>query len=238
MEQISACFDNDGRCEHESSIFDPVDIAGDLYISKQPNDIKQLRHIFHRDDRLHVIYLVRDPRSVITSKRREAANQYFCNYRIWRECEEAATFYEGHSRFLRLRYEDLVADPDGQQVRIQEKFAFLRQQRLFSEFHRFARPSNAAQQALSGLRPVDQGSLAKWRQHLPRIADQYRHHPELADDLVRLGYEQDRGWLKALDDVRAIEYPCRYPEQRQRLKEWEKSLRVYLKSRRYLKRLG
>ena len=42
--------------------------------------------------------------------------------------------------------------------------------------------------------------------------------------------------LEALRDVAPVVYPCRYPERRPHLKEWEKSLRVFLKSRRYLKR--
>ena len=238
MEQVSTCFDSDGHCEHEKSIFDPVAQPGGIYISKQPNDIKHLRHIFHRDDGLHIIYMVRDPRSVITSKHRGASDQYFCTYRVWRECEHAAEDYVGHPRFLRLRYEDLVADPDGVQARIQAHFTFLTRRHAFSNFHQFSRPSNASEQAMGGVRKVDQASLSKWRQHLPRLAHQLRLYPALSDDLVRLGYEVDDQWLQLLDGVKALEYPCRYPERAQVLKEWEKSFRVYLKSRHYLQRLG
>ena len=60
-------------------------------------------------------------------------------------------------------------------------------------------------------------------------------HHALADDLIRLKYEADKNWLRSLDDVQAITYLCRYPERRPYLKEWEKALRVYFKSRRYLK---
>ena len=91
---------------------------------------------------------------------------------------------------------------------------------------------------MNGLRQVSRESLSKWRQHLPRIAEQYRRHPSLADDLVRLGYEPDPGWLSMLDGVASVVYPCRYGERREHFKEWEKSMRVYLKSRRYLKRRG
>jgi len=238
MEQVSTCFDSDGHCEHEKSIFDPVAQPGGIYISKQPNDIKHLRHIFHRDGGLHIIYMVRDPRSVITSKHRGASEQYFCNYRVWRECERAAADYDGHPRFLRLRYEDLVADPDAVQARIQAHFTFLTRRHAFSDFHRFSRPSNASERAMGGVRKVDQASLSKWQQHLPRLAHQLKLHPALGDDLVRLGYEPDRQWLAILDAVEPLEYPCRYPEHNQIFKEWEKSLRIYLKSRRYLRRLA
>ena len=238
MEQVSTCFERDGHCEHEKSIFDPVAQPGGIYISKQPNDIKHLRHIFHRDGGLHIIYIVRDPRSVITSKHRGASEQYFCNYRVWRECERAAAHYDGHPRFLRLRYEDLVADPDGVQARIQSHFTFLTRRHAFSNFHQFSRPSNASERAMGGVRKVDQASLSKWRQHLPRLAYQLRLYPALGDDLVRLGYEVDGQWLQLLEGVEALEYPCRYPERAQIFKEWEKSFRVYLKSRHYLRRLA
>ena len=46
----------------------------------------------------------------------------------------------------------------------------------------------------------------------------------------------DEGWLEMLEGVSPTVYPCRYPERRPYLKEWEKNLRVYLKSRRYLRR--
>ena len=64
-----------------------------------------------------------------------------------------------------------------------------------------------------------------------------RRAGELPDALVRLGYEADTSWLNTLHNVQGITYPCRYPEQRERLKELEKRLRVYLKSRRYLQEM-
>ena len=112
MELVSTCFASDGFCEHELSIFEPIEDTADIYFTKQPNDIRQLGHIFGRDEQLFVIYMGRDPRAVITSKHREDPQQYFCNYRVWRECDQAAIGYENHPRFLRLRYEDLVTDAD------------------------------------------------------------------------------------------------------------------------------
>ncbi len=132
MELVSTCFESAGFCEHELSIFAPIETVDGVYLSKQPNDIKQLRHIFPADPQLHVIYMSRDPRAVITSKHRENPGQYFCNYRVWRECETAAESYRDTPRFLRLRYEDLVTDPDQVQRQIGERFDFLRQLHLFS----------------------------------------------------------------------------------------------------------
>ncbi len=238
MELVSTCFESSGHCDHELSIFEPLHDPGALYFSKQPNDIKQLQHIFYRDPELHIIYLGRDPRAVITSKHRENPEQYFCNYRVWSECDQAAQRYWAHERFLPLRYEDLVTRPDNTQAQIAARFGFMRQRHPFSEYHHHADPSGAASRAMNGLRQVDLASLDKWRTHLPRLAEQYQRHPALADDLVRLGYEPDQQWLQLLAGVAPVVFPCRYPERRPWLKESEKALRGYLKSRRYLRRMS
>ncbi len=67
----------------------------------------------------------RDPRAVITSKHRESPGQYFCNYRVWHECDQAAAVFAAQPRFLRLRYEDLVGDPDAVQRQIETVFPSL-----------------------------------------------------------------------------------------------------------------
>ena len=237
MQLVSTCFANNGHCSHEMSIFQPPDITSGLYISKQPNDIRQLRHIFFRDKNLYVICMDRDPRSVIASIHRQRPGEYFCNYRIWRECDKAAQRYLGHPRFLQLGYDDLVSYPDKAQGLISSQFPFLQREYSFSDYQQHATPSTAAQQAMNGMREPSRDSLGKWHEHLPRVAEQYLRHPQLADDLVRLGYEPDRRWLEELRDVTATPYPCRYSEQRERFKEWEKAMRVYLKSRRYLRQM-
>ena len=238
MELVSTCFKNAGHCEHELSIFAPVEKLDGVYFTKQPNDIKHLRHIFHADPQLHVIYMGRDPRSVITSQHRASPGEYFCNYRVWRECDDAARRYLDHPRFLRLCYEDLVASPDEVHAQILAQFPFLKQVHLFSEYQQYARPSEASERAMNGLRAINSDSLSKWQNHLPRIKEQLLRHPQLAQDLVRLGYEADNSWQTLLEGVIPETLPCRYPERRPYLKELEKALRIWLKSRRYLKALS
>lgn len=238
LELMSTCFHCDGRCQHEMSIFHRPPRGEGLFISKQPNDIRQLQHIFGRDDNLHVIYLVRDPRAVITSQHTARPGEYFCNYRIWRACERAAAALSGHPRFIFLKYEDLVAVPDKTQERIEQQFPFLQRIHAFSQYQEFAAPAVAAEAAMSGLRAVGTGSLHKWRQHLPRVAEQYQRYPEMADELIRLGYETNGDWLTVLRDVEVRKHACRYPDRAQPLKEMEKKIRVWFKSRRYLRELA
>ncbi|MEM1111969.1 MAG: sulfotransferase [Pseudomonadota bacterium] len=238
MELISTCFASAGYCEHEKSIFEAPDVDGEPYFTKQPNDIKQLSHIFHRDPELYIIYMGRDPRSVITSLHDAEPGVYFCNYRVWSECDRAAQRYLGHARFLAVSYESLVAQPDAMQDRIAQQFTFLQRRHPFSQYHLHAKPSLASERAMHGLREVNPDSLSKWLSHLPRLAEQFQRHPALAADLTRLGYEDDDAWLSMLQEIEPKVFPCRYPERRQYMKEWEKALRVYLKSRRYLRRIA
>lgn len=238
MEALCACTEHQGRCEHERSIFDNRGLPPGLYISKQPRDIQRIRHIFHRDKNLYVIYVYRDPRAVISSQHQQEPGQYFCNYRIWGACERAAGHYEGHARFIRVRYESLISDPDQVQAEIMEHFSFLKMLHTFSRFHQWARPSATAAEAMSGLRPLDSKNLSSWRNHLPRVAQQLQRHPEMAAELNRMGYEKDNHWQRELQGVTPIDYRCRYSDRRQRLKEWETSVRVLLKSKQYMQRLN
>lgn len=237
LELITTCFRHDGRCDHEMSIFEKPHADSGLFISKQPNDIRQLRHIFGHDDKLYVICLVRDPRAVIASQHAARPGEYFCNYRIWRACDRAAAEFSGHQRFSFLRYEDLVAAPDKVQEQLERQFPFLQRVHDFSQYQSFAEPHSEAETAMSGLRAIGSDSVEKWRQHLSRVAEQYQRHPAMADDLVRLGYEADDQWLAALRNVPATKYPCRYPDRAQPLKEMEKKLRIWFKSRRYLRQM-
>jgi len=236
MEMMSTCYKSDGFCEHEMSIFEPAPPAAGLYISKQPSDIKHIQHIFFADPELFIIYLTRDPRAVVTSKHRDNPNQYFCNYRIWKDCENAAETYRGHPRFLVLKYENLANKPDQCQSDINKQFDFLQIEHLFSEFERFASPSAQAQQAMNGLRAVNTQSLKRWQQHLPRLKEQIESNALLTNDIKRLGYETDDTWLDIFASVQATKFPCRYPDKAPFFKELEKKLRVWLKSQRYLRK--
>ena len=243
MELMATCFQSDSYCEHEVSIFDPEPITDGLYISKKPSDIKNLQHIYSKDSQLFIIYLVRDPRSVISSIHHSNTEQYFCNFKAWQACNDAAQQYLpgnrfGHiNRFLQLRYEDLVADPDAVQAKIKSKFPFLILKHPFSEFEKHAKPSSSSAKAMNGLRSVNKDSLQGWTKHLPRVKEQHLLRPELAEDLITLGYEKDRQWLTMLEDIEAQVFPCRYSESPEYLKETEKALRMYFRSRNYLKAL-
>ena len=241
MELMSTCFDHDGFCEHEISIFEKIQLSEGLYISKKPSDIKNIQHIYPRDPNLHIIYLVRDPRAVISSKHHSNPNQYFCNYKAWRQCHIAAKQYQRNGkhydkqRFLQITYEELTTNPNHIQLKIIKKFPFLVRKHLFSDFEKKASPSISSLGAMNGLRPISTNSIDSWKNHLPRIKEQLERHPSMASDLIQLEYEKNNDWKKILSEVESTVYPCRYTEDKARLKELEKSIRMFFRSLRYLK---
>lgn len=236
MELMATCFAKSAYCEHEMSLFDEPDGAPELFFSKQPSDIRFLDLVFRQDPGLFVICMIRDPRAVITSIHGSRPGDYFCNYRVWRECALPASAFIDHPRFMLIRYEDLVNDPDRIQTALEARFVFLEKICKFSEYEERARPSADALRAMSGLRAVERSRVSGWHAHLPRIKAELSKHPEMLADLVTYGYEVDEHWVDLLAEVTAEEFPCRYPDRAPWFKSLETRLRKWRASRRYLAR--
>jgi hypothetical protein len=88
-EMMASCFDIDGSCEHEESIFKVSPDHHGIYLSKKPNDILWVNRIIEQDKQLHVIAIIRDPRAVICSIHDGHPGIYFCNYPVWKRAEKA-----------------------------------------------------------------------------------------------------------------------------------------------------
>jgi len=234
MELMRTCFHNDGYCEHEMSIFESPEGCPEKFFSKQPSDIRRIKPLLHTDENLYVINMVRDPRAVITSIHRNFPGMYFCNFRVWNECNQKALLLMKHHRFLQVRYEDLVLDPDHVQDDIQTAFSFLVKERLFSEYHSFAKPSFDAKAAMGGVRKISADRITTWKKHLPRIKHEYKQYPEIADVLIMLGYESDRDWIRQIDHVVAEKGKCRYPDHAKKLKAAESKIRNGIKILKYI----
>lgn len=67
-----------------------------------------------------IVHLVRDPRDVVASLRRMpwGSRSPTRNARLWRTCVAAAERRDGAENFLRIRYEDLVDQPEAQLRRV------------------------------------------------------------------------------------------------------------------------
>jgi len=234
MELMRTCFENDGYCQHEMSIFEQPPGHPNLFFSKQPSDIRRVKPLLYFDRNLHIINMVRDPRSVISSIHKSFPDIYFCNYRVWNECNIKGKQLLHHPRFMQIRYEDLSQSADDVQIAINEFFPFLTKKYNFSDYHSIAHPSDESDSAMGGVRKISSNRILSWKNHLPRVKYEYERFPELADILIELGYELDKSWLQVLDDVEEVKGKCRYPDKANRLKYFESYIRNGLKMIKYL----
>jgi len=166
------------------------------------------------DPNLYVIYVTRDPRDVIVSRHGKSEDMYYSNIRLWRELHACARSLFGHDRFLNIRYEDFVNNPDATQSQITAKFPWLEKQHKFSEYHEHAQVSEKSKVAMRGVRPIGPTSVGVWRKHLGRIVQQQAIHGTMTPDLVGCGYESSPDWEIVLDGVLPDKSNSWYPEKK------------------------
>ncbi len=236
MQMLYSCFAGVTHPPDELPLFRRIPGRPELFVSKFPRDILRVSTVLDGDPGLWAIYVVRDPRSVAASRHRTAPEVYIADVEEWLEAEDAARRLEGHPRFMRVRYEHLVREPDAVQREIVERLPFLVPTRPFSRFHEAGPASERAERNMNGLRAPDPSGIEAWRCNLPRVAAEVRLHPDLPRRLIQAGYESDRTWLDLLDGVEA-EYARRPPRLRRALARFWSRLRAARKARRYLREL-
>ena len=236
MEIMATCFENQGACEQEMSIFTPPPQDANLYFSKKPTDIRYIKRLLECDLNLYVICLFRDPRAVITSVHKSTSGKYFCNYLEWNSCQVAAESLEANDRFLLLQYEALTKKPNEVQIQIEDTFPFLTRTHDFTDYSTIAKPSEKSQNALNGVRPINTGRHEGWKQHLPRLKSEIERHPQITDDLIRLGYEPNSDWMSQLESVTSQRFDCRSSETRFSLKKLETKIRKYFQTIAYIRK--
>lgn len=232
-ELLGNCFRIEGRVDHEQALWEPIPSAPGLYLTKKPPDTVRIKQAFLLDRDLYVIAMIRDPRGVITSRHKYKPGVYFSSFWRWEHYMHAIVELQDHPRYLTVRYEDLVNDPDAVQRRIAAAFPFLEATRPFSSFPDGAQVHEQARASLNGLRAVDHSSLDRWRNELPRIKGELLKHPELNEWLVRLGYERDSSWTRCLDGVEPL-FGSYKNERPHVFRRAETSLRFAWKIARYL----
>jgi len=189
------------KADREHKTLSQQFIGSEEVIIKGPHLLMQKPH--------KPLIIVRDPRSVITSRMgSHTANRegdYFCGMV---DCKGRKARSQGvlqmgwvlmeymtHKRKgMIIRYEDLVSMPDIMQRDIESYFK-LEFDRKWSEFPNGWNESllELWDHKLNGSRPLDNGH--DWRHHLPRVRSQFKEHPEMQELLCILGYEKDDSWL-------------------------------------------
>jgi len=236
MELLWYAYPFSGRSEHEVSLFEPVPENQTLYLTKKPPDTIRIERAFLADEKLFVIAMLRDPRAVATSRHANRPDVYFSSFRRWLDYLRVIERLSSHRRWLTVRYEDLLSEPDRVQNQIETAFPFLERRRNFTGYPEGADVPTRAGRSLGGARSLDRSRTDGWREHLPRIKAQIEDYPEVADKLIELGYEPDHAWMSCLDGVDAKRqgYKDAPPH---RLRALETNLRYWLKTRRYLRSL-
>jgi hypothetical protein len=173
-----------------------------IVISKVPQDVFRLeplrRFYAGRKAKLRIILMVRDPRDVLTSQRKEGGPAgYVVGSERWRSYYDGFCANRDAADVVVMRYEDLVQDVAAQQERI-EQFTGEKMAVPFAEFHTVERPDFELK-TLNGLRPVETSLLRRWasEKHRPRIEQVLRELPQLPRALIDLGYERDETWTEA-----------------------------------------
>ncbi|HUJ47852.1 MAG TPA: sulfotransferase [Rhizomicrobium sp.] len=208
-----SCFDIDGAETKETRLWRAATRGKRAVLTKQPADEALALFLMARDPKLHVIWMLRDPRDVVVSIHGSAPDQYWTNVRAWRESVAVARPYLGHPRFHLVRYDDLARDPDAVQAKLAAAMPFLAETRPFSRFHDFAElEHNQWRVAMRSIRSISPDSVGVWRKHLPRLKGQLERHGDISGELIELGFETDRAWLSLLDGVDADTRPSRTPE--------------------------
>ena len=183
-EVMVTCFRVDKHYDHEIR-FNLVSADEDeLLITKRPKDTMYMPRVIDDDEELYVIYMLRDPRDVICSRHAKDKSIYYSNIRLWREMHAYARQMYGHERFIEIRYEDFVRDPDTTQERIQKKFPWLEKIHEFSEYHEHATVSDKSVTATHSVRPIAPTSVGVWTRHPGRVKGQQMIHGSLSPDLI------------------------------------------------------
>lgn len=211
-EAMVTCFRADKHYDHEIRFHLVSADDHQIVVTKRPKDTMYMPAVID-DPELYVIYVMRDPRDVIVSRHGKNKGMYYSNIRLWREMHGYAKSLYGHDRFLAVRYEDFVTDPDATQDKIAAKFPWLEKLHNFSEYHEHAQVSEKSRLAMHDVRPIAPTSIGVWKNHLGRIKGQMLIHGSLTPYLIECGYETSADWERVLDTVEPDFSRSRYPEK-------------------------
>ncbi|MCX6234878.1 MAG: sulfotransferase [Bacteroidetes bacterium] len=207
-----ACFDIDLCTSHENSIYVYPPRLANIFLTKMPQNLLVIEPLLRVMPNLYVIYMLRDPRDMIVSKHSMDKDRYWASLTYWKTYTPYGRKLQPHPRFITIRYEDLVTQPDVVQEYLMKKMPFLVKRDLFSKYHELAHPSEQSEDALGGIRPISSSGIGNWREHLPRVAGQLQIHGSITNDLIDYGYEKDGTWEKELERIEPDRTASHWPE--------------------------
>jgi hypothetical protein len=190
------------------------------YVTKRPLDIFDVDNILAANvlrKAIFCIILIRDIRSVMTSRHQRVPDDYFIGFdHQYFAPEDTATFtnpgiVQTHIAIARawqrhdltkiiVRYEDILRDSDTIQEQLGAAIGFQYRGAL-RDFYKHDTPP-ALEYQLNIRRAPDLDAIEAWRapQHRQRISDQFTRCPQLFELLKVYGYETDDGWFEPYKD--------------------------------------
>ncbi len=201
FEVLKTCYDLECSPQHEESLVGRPSRPVDAYLSKYPLDALRVEPSIHVDHNLYIIFLIRDPRDVICSRHGKDKENYWVGLKYWNLFFPVYQRLRDHSRFVPLRYEKFVEEPDAVQESLEAVLPVGDRQHQFSNYHDHVQPSTDSGDALGEVRPISGASVGRWKSHRPRVAGQIELHRSISEDLRTLGYEQNEEWTSILSGV-------------------------------------
>ncbi len=211
-EVMAACFHIDHTCEHEAPICADQPTDGNCFLTKQPGDMAYVGLPLILNPDLYVVCIIRDPRDSIVSFHNKSPGVYWTGLRYWKLFAKKYDTLARHPRFILIKYEHFVRNPNEIQRHLMDKMPFLKMKYRFSEYHLVAKPSALSQKALKEVRSIESSSIGNWINHLARVKQQILIHGSITEELVRFGYEPDESWERTLDGIKVQKYKTARPE--------------------------
>ena len=203
MELMVSCFEFDDCPIHEQSLLLAPNTGIDRFCSKNPgpDDLRFALAALKKNPDLWIIGMVRDPRDVVVSRHLQSPDEFWADLSAIKTRAKYLLNSNTHDRFIIVRYEDLVNNPDAVQDALIACIPFLEKRARFSDFSKIARPSANAKRALGGVRAISTNSIGRWRDELPRLKGQIARYGPIEELLRTLGYEQGEDWSTILQGV-------------------------------------
>ena len=202
-ELMTCCFEFDGWAKHELNVYYSPKPKVARFCSKNPRDLLRASRYLRRFSKLWILCMMRDPRDIIVSRHGLAPDAFWSNLGIIEPRFRVLNQIPEHPRFITVRYEDLVSNPDKVQAELEATIPFLLRKHAFSSFDQVARPAQKSLRAMNGLRVISTDSMNRWKNDLPRVKAQIERYGNIDEMLQVLGYETDSGWRDILDKVEA-----------------------------------
>jgi hypothetical protein len=177
-------------------------------MTKRPRDIFKVNQILEKTD-AEFILTIRDPRDILTSIHANSEGQYKVNWDyslktgrkgITGKTEGLLQYWKAIKNVpepIVIYYEDLVKNPDENQMFLETQIPDFEFRSNFSDFYKKEPPGKLSHQ-LNGIRPPSVENIGRWKNHPERIKQQFEECPQLFDVLIELGYEDNKEWITNL----------------------------------------